>query len=1209
MSNKIEKIYQKMESWFFWFWVKSRKFTFLVAFAILGIGLYAAFILPKESSPDIKFGIIQVTTVYPWVNPQDIDTLITQKIEQEIKDIDGIKKITSNSSIGVSSTTIELENDVDVSKIITDIKDGIDKVALPSDVEDPIVTEISTDSERIFDVLIYGPAEQFTPGYLKDLANTVKADIQSQGIVSSIDIQWSSEYEIRVIVNTQVATKAWIRISDISNAIRSNNNQPLWNHRIDALNYTFRIQGELLSEQSIAEILIPTNNGTISLWSIAEIQRHYKDERIAMMWTYQSSGYNFVTLTFNKNKEDTVFGASEKSKQALETILKKYQGIQRTYTQDIADVIQDDYQTLASNGLQTIILVFFAILLFVGLKESIIASITIPLAFLITFIVLNQLGLSLNFLTNFSLIICFGIAIDTTIVIIEGAHEKMRLWFNPKSAVLLAVEEYKRPLISWTATTCVVFLPMLSLPWVIGKFLAYIPITIFTTLIAALFISLTINSALYYKLSSKKNTYEEKPEEIDYLTDEEKALLIIEREGKKSKEEITLSRREKILDYISQTYAQRLGKIMENKKTRIISIIGPIALLIVSFIVISPQLWFTLFPSWDNPFIAIQVSAKEGTTTETMINYTPVIDQTLTKIQEIKAYYYTIKDNAIDINVELLKKTEREEQNLRNSFQVEEEINNKLKPLTSAWLRVATKVQAGWPPAGKAVGIKLIADSNEQFATLMNVAKDFENYLGTLTGSKNVTNSSSQSPGQFIFTIDKQKLALMGLLPNEISNELFIALNGIQAGTIKARYDNYDIKIMYDDFIDAVNPSDIANIRIPTRIGSVTLGTVADYTFESAINNISRQDTNITVTIDADVESGITPDVLQSAFREFAQQYKYPSWIRYQEWGETQENADLIQAMGVAFIIAIILIYTILVLQFNSFLQPAIIMYSIVMWLLWTNIGLWLTGNPYSMSFAIWFIALTGIVVNDAIVFIDRANNNLKRWLSTYNAIVETGKSRLQPIILTTLTTVVWLSSVARQDEFFAWLAYTIMFWLAMASAMTLLVIPALYHDQDRLIHIIKRSVITGIIYISIPLGVIASIYVIALMFGRNSINSSMSIISGIIMILYIIWYEAYTIYNYKNNQEHRLENIIGLYVVQQDGQTPTTKQALIRQGYKRGSILWPTIVLSIIHPALWFMGLLIVVSIHGIYARLDEENRTLYDKRANTKIITTKSS
>jgi hypothetical protein len=198
-------------------------------------------------------------------------------------------------------------------------------------------------------------------------------------------------------------------------------------------------------------------------------------------------------------------------------------------------------------------------------------------------------------------------------------------------------------------------------------------------------------------------------------------------------------------------------------------------------------------------------------------------------------------------------------------------------------------------------------------------------------------------------------------------------------------------------------------------------------------------------------------------------------------------------------------------------------MYSIIMGLLGTNIGLRITGNPYSMSFGIGFIALTGIVVNDAIVFIDRANSNMRRWMSRSDAVIETGKSRLQPIILTTLTTVVWLSSVARQDEFFAGLAYTIMFGLATASVMTLFVIPALYEDTAKIIHNIKRSLVAGAVFMWAPIGAILAIYVIALMFNVGFITDNIG--SGIWRIIFVGYLIAYIVYAIQESYDQRTQH------------------------------------------------------------------------------------
>jgi multidrug efflux pump len=1207
MNEQVQSIIQKLESWFFWFWVARWKFTALFSLLLIGIGLYSAFIIPKESSPEIEFGIIQVTTIYPGVNPLDMDTLVTEKIEQSLEGIEWVKKITSTSAIGVANTIIELTNDADTSKALVDIKDAVDKTQLPSDAEDSIVTEISIDNERMFNVLLYGPADIFTQAYLRERAQFIKVDLENKWLVSRVDIEGGTDYEVRVVVDQAKTNQLGIRITDVANAIRANNNnQPLGNHRIDTLNYTFRIQGEWTNEQDILLTRIVTPKGVIELSSIATVQRHYTDERVARLGKYQASGYNFITMTFNKKAGDNIFTSSDKAKKWLMKLLNTqlFQWLAVAYTQDLADIIRDDYQSLASNGLQTVFFVFFAILLFVGLKESIIASITIPLAFLITFIVLNQLWLSLNFLTNFSLIICFGIAIDTTIVVIEWAHEKMKIGFGPKSAVLLAVKEYKRPLIAGTATTCVVFLPLLSLPGVTGKFLAYIPITIFTTLLAALFISLTINSALYYKLNKKNIFYQKREDEKEYLTDEELTLLAVEREGKQQKTSETFSRREKILNVMGNKYGIWLSKIMNNKKSRLTAIVWPVILLLLSFVLISPRLWFEFFPRSDSSFINVSIIAREWTVTDTMTAHMEAIDAVMTQIPEIQTYSYTINNNNIRLLVELFNKDERKKRKLRNSFAIETEITQLLAPLTTQWLQVSTSVQAWWPPVGRPVGIRLVANSNETFAALMDVARDFQNHLQTIPGARNVTNSSSESPWQFVFTIDKNKLALMGLLPNEVMTELFLQLNGMGAGSIRGRFDTYDIKIMYDRFIDEVSANDIMNISIPTRAGNLLIGTIANYNFESAISSVTREDGNITVRVESDVDQWLTPDAVQSQLITFAQSYNFPDGISFQEAGETQENADIIQATGVAFVIAIVLIYAILILQFNSFLQPFIIMYSIVMGLLGSNIGLRITGNPYSMAFGIWFIALTGIVVNDAIVFIDRANNNIARWLSRYDAIIETGRARLQPIILTTITTVLWLSSVARQDEFFAGLAYTIMFWLAVASAMTLFVIPALYYDQAKIVHNVKRSIIAGIIFIAPLIGMVLAIYIIWLMLSLGFITKNIGIVFGMLFVVYLISYIVYSIQSYTMKEANIIEQTIGLQVVMDDGAPLTKKLAIKRFAYKRWSLLLPTILGSIISPILGALLLFIMLGINFVYVWLDDDNKTLYDRRTGTKTI-----
>ncbi|MCP4523060.1 MAG: efflux RND transporter permease subunit, partial [Candidatus Gracilibacteria bacterium] len=441
-----------------------------------------------------------------------IDALITEKIEKEIKGIEGIKKITSTSSVGLSSVVVELHNDANTRDVMTDIKDGVDTVSLPEDAQDPFVMELSSSNELMFEVLLYGKADMFSQFDLITKSHLIKNKLEGKNGIDSIDLGGAdlqgfgggsslTEYDIKVLIDKDKIENLGLNIGSISQTIRTyNKNTPIGNYTIGDLNYDFRFDGELKNIEDLRKIVLQGSKGSyVYLDDIAEISKEYQDDTVQKLGFENNIGFNYTSLVFNKKDGANIFQVSDAAKKSLETYLEgnlDMKGLKIMYTKDLSEVIIDDYANLGKTAGQTLILVFITILLFVGLRESIIASLLIPLAFLITFIVLDTLGFSLNFLTNFSLVLTLGIAIDTVIVIIEGASEKLSLGYNKKAAILLAVKEYKAPLIAGTLTTLVAFLPLMFLPGVMGKFLAYIPITVFTTLLAALFLSLTLSSTL-----------------------------------------------------------------------------------------------------------------------------------------------------------------------------------------------------------------------------------------------------------------------------------------------------------------------------------------------------------------------------------------------------------------------------------------------------------------------------------------------------------------------------------------------------------------------------------------------------------------------------------------------------------------------------------------------------------------------------------------
>lgn len=1070
MNNNIDPLNSKLEKWFFGFWVKNMRVSFLFMLLIVIAWTFSLYSIPKESSPDIKFGIISISVSYPWVNPVDMDSLITEKIENEIEDIEWIKKITSTSWVWISSISVELDTDAVVRDLLTDIKDKVDNIDLPEDASDPSVVEVSTNNTLIYEALIYWDAEKFDDFSLYKKAKIIKNKLEWNYWVADIQIWWLGDmrmwagwssdidYDIKVLLDKTLIEQLWLSIWDIANIIKINNKDtPIWNFKVWDLSYDFRFQWEFNDIEQLKNIVIRDNwVSKIILSDISEFVLEYPWNEIRRLWSYNLSWQNYISIVVNKSNWANVFDASKQSKEALENLInneKTFEWLKVWYSKDMSEAIIEDYANLSNTAISTIVLVFITIMFFVWFKEWLIATLLIPLSFLITFIVLDSLWLTLNFLTNFSLVLTLWIAIDTVIVIIEWASEKMKLWYHRRSAIMIAIRDFKAPLISWTLTTLAAFLPLMFLPGIMWKFLSFIPITVFSTLLAALILSLTLSSSLFLKLMWSSKTFHKEEKVEDNLRKSDKELLAKDREWKILKNEETISLREKWLNSLWNFYSKLLSWILKSLFIKINFILIPFVLLILSFVYLSPSIWFTLFPETDEWVINISIKWQSGLDEEYMSKYISVIDESLSKIEEVKNYYVTIKSNSISVYVDLIDKTFRKENKLKTVYEVEKVINKDFEILTSWWLEVSVASLKWWPPSWSAVWIKLSSISANNFDTLKLVSEDFEEYLKTIPYSKNITTSSSDSPWQFVFKFDREKLSNIWLNQNDILSELYFYTNWIKAWSIKSELEENEIRISFKDFENTLSPQDIENIVINTRVWKIRVWDFATFEFKKSVSAITREDWNIIISIWSEVEVGHLPTEVQPILDKFAQEYKFPEWISYLKWWESEENKDLIVSTMKSLVITLFLIFSILVFQFNSFRQPAIILYSIILALLWVNVWLYLTWNPYSMPFWIWFIALTWIVVNDAIILIDKMNKTIMHaeqyssWEVNYiDQLILAWKSRLQPIIVTTLTTVFWVLPLALQDEFWAWLWFTIIFWLLVWSIMTLIVVPILYH-------------------------------------------------------------------------------------------------------------------------------------------------------------------
>ena len=996
-----------------------------------------------------------------------MDALVSDKIYKEVKDVSGIDKIESTSSLGVSTLVLTLKTSADAKDVMNDVRNHVNRVTLPSDAKTPNITEIETNTNQIFSVFLYDTTNTKSRAVLIDRAKRLQKELEVIPGVDSIDLAsenlasagvavWgggdSTTYDVTIVIPKEKLESLGLSLQSIANAIRAVNlDQPIGNFSLWDKKYDYRIEGKSSMSFDFLDtpITLPSWS-SIKLSEIARIERKYKDTSVnTIMLGTGSLPYSFIGLTVNKTDAASIFSASDGVKSRVDAVMKTeaFHGIGYVYGNDMAELIRDDYKDLMKEWLTTLILVFIAMYLFVGFKDSLFATLTLPLAFLATFLILSYFGYSLNFLTNFSFILSFGIAVDTIIVIVQAASAKLRIGYSPRSAIMLALREYAIPIISWVSTTIVVFIPMMLLPWIMGKFLAYIPITIFWVLASGLVLALTVNSALYLLFVREKKTYVESDAVLEYAEESEKELLVLEREGKTRLEQSSAPLRTRLLHNATEWYKRVLRNFLEHKTLRRVSIFLPVLFLILSFVFLAPIVGFNLFPSDDNNMSIFTVEWPVWLTTEAMRERLWDWTKYFTGHSEIEYISTSVNGNRASITVQLTKKLTRKARWEMDVFTLEPLLYKKLVVLESQGLKVTSEVIANGPPWGKAIGLKLEAEKASDLPQLIAVSKDFQNHLKSLTGTKNVGTSSADTPGQFVLSLKKDLLAQYGIPPSVIYSQIVQSMNGITVWTVEDNGNDMDVVLKVDTFLSGAMMEDVMNIPFTVWPNSYRVGDFVDTKVANAIASVSRTDGKIEITVDADLEIGGDTVTKQAEFESFAQSYDFPLWISYSRGWENEENKELIVAVFTSFFLAIMFIFAILTLQFNSFSQPAIILYSVIMSLPVVMIGLLITGNQFSMPFGIGFIAFTGIAVNHGIILISAINENLEKWMKGITALVEAGSSRLEPMTLTTLTTVLGMIPIALKDQFWAGMGFTIIFGIISASFLTLFVVKGIYYE------------------------------------------------------------------------------------------------------------------------------------------------------------------
>lgn len=1015
----------------FWtFFLKKHHFTILLSIVLIVGGLYAVLSIPKESSPEIQIPMGVVTTVLPGASAEDVESLITDKIEDRVLGIEGVSKVTSSSGDGVSSVTVEFNANADIDKSIQLLKDEVDTVRpeLPEEANDPIVSDINFADQPI---LIISIAGELAPAELTALGETVSDELERVRGVSSVSVSGVRDREVQVIVEQAKLRQYGLSMSDVTNALRASGvASPAGAITVDGVRYSVRLEAGLTDTDQVRAIALAGPGGTpIRVGDIADVVDGLSDAATFSRVSVEGEpSVPALTLSIFKSRGGNILETGNDVKDTLKELEGgPLSGTKTVITYDAADDIAHDLKELSRVGLETVILVMILLFLTLGWRESLVAAASIPLSFLIAFIGLAASGNTINFISLFSLILAIGILVDSGIVVVEAIYTRLQRTGSKYEAAVLAIKEYSWPLIAGTMTTVAVFVPLFFLSGIVGKFIASIPFTVIFVLLASIFVALGLVPLLAVYLIRKEPSHTE-------------------------------SRQERYNEQAKAWYENYLRGILGNrqKENRFLQLM--VGLFIVSLLLpITGLVKVVFFPTEDMEFITIEIEKPLGTALTDTDLAVREIEETLYGDARFESFVSDVGtasffsgtgasgSNIGNITVNL--SDDRDE----TSGEIVEALREELSVITSARITVAEP--ANGPPTGAAISVTFAGDD---LAALGTAVDQGARVLSEVSGTTNVETSMKDDGAEFVVRLDSAKAAELGVSPLAAADTLRSALYGVKATDIRDGATDIEVRTKLDLNPNYRDPSETANATIDAvrgltvqgARGPVPLSSIATITYEPANASIRHEDGTRIATLTADARTGGNPIVIASDFTERMKSVTLPEGVTMKVGGESEDVNKSFAEMGLALLAGAALMLAILVLEFNSFRHSVYLLAIIPLSLVGVFFGLFVTGSPLSFPSMLGVIALAGVIINHAIILMDSIARIGKEHTDKdlTEVVVEAASSRFRPIVLTTVTTVIGMIPLSLAAGMWGPLAFSIMFGLAWSMILTLVLVPVLYH-------------------------------------------------------------------------------------------------------------------------------------------------------------------
>lgn len=992
--------------------IKNDKFVFIIVLLSVLTGLLAFFTMPRAEDPLMEAPFYTIVIAYPGVGPQDIEELVVDPLEDELNELDDIKYIRTEIKEGLSITRIEAFYTVDIDDKYRDVLAAVNAVKpdLPDDIYRIDVNRFNPLDVVILQLALVSETASYralehTAEYIEDRLKTISG-------VREVEIDALPEKQIRIALDIQKMTLQGVALNQLMRILETNNaNIPAGDISAGSKSYTLKTSGGYKTLEDIQNTIVKSSNGhLVYLKDIADVKFDTEDLRYIGRFNGQRAVFVSITQKEGKNVLN-IDQALQTELQNIKTNLPPNITLQTAFRQGPA--VSARINDFFNNLLQGVLLVGIVVYLFLGGRPSFIVMTVIPTAILIAIWALNASDFGLQQISIAGLVIALGLLVDNGIVVVENINRYLQT--HPSDAAQRGTSEVGWAIVSATATTVLAFFPMTQLGGGTGEYLQTLPLIVIFSLIASLFLALTFTPLLarkFLKVPARQ------PQMATYLQ----------------------SVRQNIYRPILATALKRPFVIVT---LATLSFIGSIALF--------PIVGVSFFPTADKPLLLIDIETPEGSNidrteraasfVESLLDTTELVTHYTTNIGHgnPQIYYNRIPENFAKTHAQILVTLKTWQ--AHSFYTLIHQLRHQFKHYPGADITLS-ELKNG-PPYEAPIEIKILGDHLD---TLKTVARDIAALISETKGTQNINNPLDIDKTDLRVNIDRQKAGLLGLALADIDLTVRAGMNGHTVTRASFRDgEKYDLVVRLP-FEDKISIKNLDNINITNQIGApIPLRQVANLHFEASPSRLGHFNLKREATVTADVLEGLNTTEITKQIIDKLNAYRFPTNYTFYVGGEYETQQDSFGSMGQILIVALLGIFAVLVLQFKSFKQPFVVFSAIPLAFTGSILMLFLTGFSFSFFAFVGFTSLVGIVINNAIILVDYANQRLKQGEALVTAIQEACETRFMPIILTTLTTIVGLLPLTLTgSSLWAPLGWTIIGGMISSTILTLIIVPVL---------------------------------------------------------------------------------------------------------------------------------------------------------------------